>query len=82
MTVLNYNTGSTITYGESIKNFGNPYFSECDLVFGTLTNQTNPGTLIDTTKRINPSSYDPSDSDRDEFDDEFVIPESHYTEDT
>jgi len=82
MTVLNYNTGSTITYGESIKNFGNPYFSECDLVFGTLTNKTNPGTLIDTTKRINPSSYDPSDSDRDEFDDEFVIPESHFTEDT
>ena len=80
MTVLNYNTGSTITYGESIKNFGNPYFSECDLVFGNMTNLTNPGTLIDNTKRISPASYDPSDSDRDEFDKEFIIPENHFSE--
>ena len=81
MTVLNYNTGSTITYGESIKNFGNPYFSECDLVFGNMTNLTNPGTLIDNTKRINPASHDPSDEDRDEFDKEFIIPDTHYSAD-
>ena len=81
MTVLNYNTGSTITYGESIKNFGNPYFSECDLVFGNMTNLTNPGTLIDNTKRINPASHDPSDEDRDEYDKEFIIPDTHYSAD-
>ena len=81
MTVLNYNTGSTLTYGDSVRNFGNPYFSECDLVFGTMTSITNPGTLIDNSKRIAEPTYDPTDSDREEYDDEYKIPESHYTTD-
>ena len=81
MTVLNYNTGSTLTYGDAVRNFGNPYFSECDLVFGTMTSITNPGTLIDNSKRIAEPTYDPTDSDREEYDDEYKIPESHYTTD-
>ena len=46
-----------------------------------MTNLTNPGTLIDNTKRINPASHDPSDEDRDEFDKEFIIPDTHYSAD-
>ena len=46
-----------------------------------MTSITNPGTLIDNSKRIAEPTYDPTDSDREEYDDEYKIPESHYTTD-
>lgn len=82
MEVLNYNTGSTITFGEAVNNFGNPYFDECETVFGRQDVDLKPAAQKKPTTKLSNVSYDPSDPERDEFDPEFNLPTESYNSET
>ena len=77
MDVKNYNTGATIVFGDTVRNVGNPYFTECDLVFGQMTSIVNPPQLLKGKERIAKVSWDPTDPDRPEYDPNFKIPETN-----
>lgn len=74
MNVKNYNTGATITLGEAINSFGNPYAEGCSSpVFGTQQRGLKPAKFSDTKTRQSEVSWDPSDPTRPEYDPDFII---------
>ena len=77
MDVKNYNTGATIVFGDTVRNVGNPYFTECDLVFGQMTSIVNPPKSLQQKERIATVSWDPTDPDREEYDPTFIIPDTN-----
>jgi len=74
MNVKNYNTGATITLGEAINSFGNPYAEGCSSpVFGTQQRGLKPAKFSDAKNRQSEVSWDPSDPTRPEYDPDFII---------
>ena len=74
MNVKNYNTGATITLGEAINSFGNPYAEGCGSpVFGTQQRGLKPAKATYTKPRSSEVSWDPSDPTRPEYDPDFII---------
>jgi hypothetical protein len=74
MNVKNYNTGATITLGEAINSFGNPYAEGCSSpVFGAQQRGLKPAKFSDTKTRQSEVSWDPSDPTRPEYDPDFII---------
>lgn len=74
MNVKNYNTGATITLGEAINSFGNPYAEGCSSpVFGTQQRGLKPAKATYTKPRSSEVSWDPSDPTRPEYDPDFII---------
>ena len=95
MTVKNWSAGSTITFGQTARNMGNPYFDECGGgIFDRRDEVVQPNPPINR-RKVHTSSYDPSDkqllkkqysSVRDvEFEDDtwknFVDPDYDYQSD-
>lgn len=63
MTVKNWSAGSTITFGQTARNMGNPYFDECSGgVFDERDEVVQPNPPINK-RKVHTSSYDPSDEE-------------------
>jgi len=61
MTVKNWSAGSTITFGQTARNMGNPYFDECSGgVFDARDEVVQPNPPV-SRRKVHTSSYDPSD---------------------
>lgn len=61
MTVKNWSAGSTITFGQTARNMGNPYFDECGGgVFDRRDEVVQPNPPVNR-RKVHTSSYDPSD---------------------
>jgi len=61
MTVKNWSAGSTITFGQTARNMGNPYFDECSGgVFDERDEVVQPNPPV-SRRKVHTSSYDPSD---------------------
>lgn len=82
MKVMNYNTGATQVFGEAIKNFGNPYFTQCSgSPFGEQDLDVKPKKKKKKKKKVAKVSWDPTDPERPEYDPSFVIPATPYDSD-
>ena len=61
--IKNWNTGSTIAFGQTAKNMGNPYFDECSGgVFDFRDEVVQPSPPV-SLRKVNLDSYDPGDKE-------------------